>query len=379
MTPGSDAPSEPRPLLSAAIIVKDEADLLRGCLTTIADVCDEIIVVDTGSSDDSVAVAASFGAVQALHPWEDDFAAARNRALELATGRWILYIDADEQLEAPDPAAIRDELLRATDAVALRVWFRARPIWSPYREFRVWRHRPDVRFVGRIHETMVPDLRRIEADEGLAVHDSAHLRITHHGYEGDQTAKHRRNLPLLEARVRELPDRCYLWNHLGNVREALGDVDGARHAWQTGIDVIRRNGLTDRTDVLCYAGYALSSIANGRDVAALVDEMWAVCPWYRTIDWIAAKNHATQHRPSLAIPHLRRLIDTGIDPLDDSLAYNNDMFASWAWTLLADCQLALGDVRGAAATMSEAAVANPNDAALRTAAVALAARVRRRP
>ena len=66
---------------------------------SIRPVCDEIVVVDTGSTDDTVAVAESFGAVVAHRPWDDDFAAARNRALDLATGEWILYIDADEQLE----------------------------------------------------------------------------------------------------------------------------------------------------------------------------------------------------------------------------------------------------------------------------------------
>ena len=365
------------PLLSAAIIVKDEADFLQTCLTSIADVCDEIVVVDTGSTDASVEVAASFGAVQDLRPWDGDFAAARNRALELATGRWILYIDADEQLDAGAAHDIRRELDGAHDAVAFRVWFRARPIWSPYREYRVWRHRPDIRFHGRIHETMVPDIRRIEADEDLVVRDSAHIRIKHHGYEGDQSAKHRRNLPLLEQRVRELPDRCYLWNHLGNIREALGDVEGARQAWSTGIELVRANGLVDRTDVLCYAGYSLSLVAEGRDVAGLVDEMQTVCPWYRTIDWIAAKNHVAQGRPERAIPHLLRLVETGPDPMDDSLAYNNAMFTSWAWTLLAECRLATGDTAGAADAMSDAAAADPSDLAARSAAVALAARARR--
>lgn len=373
----TDLSDRSRPLLSAAIIVKDEADFLRTCLTSIADVCDEIVVVDTGSSDDSVEVARAFGAVQASVPWAEDFAAARNRSLDLATGRWILYIDADERLDPCVPADLRAELDAADDAVALRLWFRARPIWSPYREYRLWRHRPDIRFVGRIHETMVPDIQRIESTEGLVVRNAQHFRITHHGYEGDQTAKHRRNLPLLERRVEELPDRCYLWNHLGNIRAELGDTAGAQQAWLTGIGVIRSKGLGDRTDVLCYAGYALSLIADGRDVTDLVHEMQSVCPWFRTVDWIAAKNHAGRRRPAEAIPHLERLIETGPDPVDDSLAYNNAIFTTSAWSLLADCQLATGDIAGAAATMAQAAAADPSDLAAKSAAVALSARVRR--
>jgi glycosyltransferase involved in cell wall biosynthesis len=365
------------PLLSAAIIVKDEAHFLRNCLTSISEVCDEIVVVDTGSADDSIEVARSFGAVQGLHPWGNDFAAARNTALDLATGRWILYIDADEQLEHGDVAAMRDELESSTNAVSLRVWFRTRPIWSPYREYRLWQHRPDIRFDGRIHETMVPDITRVASTEGLAIRDTDLFRIVHFGYEGDQTAKHHRNLPLLELRVEEFPERCYLWNHLGNIREELGDIAGARDAWQTGVGLIRSRGLADRTDVLCYAGLTLSLLANGADISGLVAEMQRVCPWYRTIDWIAAKNHAAHRRFRAAIPHLRTLLAVGLDPLDASLAYNNAMFTTWAWDLLIDCQLALDDATGAAETAAAAALACPDDLGYRTKAIALGARAAR--
>jgi hypothetical protein len=364
-------------LLSAAIIVKDEADHLRGCLASIADVCDEIVVVDTGSTDDSVEVARSFGAVQGVHPWNNDFSAARNTALDLATGRWILYIDADERLQVDDIEAMRSELESDPDAISLRVWFRTRPMWSPYREYRLWQHRPDIRFRGRIHETMVPDIDRVAGTDGLTIGDSEHFKIVHYGYEGDQTAKHRRNLPMLELRVEEYPGRCYLWNHLGNIREELGDVAGALDAWRTGIDLIRSRGLADRTDVLCYAGLSLRLLAEGVDVSGLIAEMQRVCPWYRTLDWVAAKNHVGHQRFGAAIPHLQTLLAVGRDPIDDSLAYNNAMFTTWAWDLLVECHLALGDENAAALTITTAAQACPDDLGYRTKAIALAARAAR--
>src|SRR4029077_18021100 len=85
-------------LLSAAIIVKDEADHLDACLSSLHGLVDEIVVVDTGSTDGSVAVAERHGAVVAHEPWRGDFSAPRNRSLDLATGDWILYIDADERV-----------------------------------------------------------------------------------------------------------------------------------------------------------------------------------------------------------------------------------------------------------------------------------------
>ena len=355
-----------RPLLSAAIIVRDEEEFLRKCLASIRAVCDEIVVVDTGSADGSRAVAIEAGAVSVVRPWDDDFSAARNTALDLATGEWILYIDADEELEVDDPIAARTELANATDAISLLVRFRTRPHFSPYREYRLWRNRKDIRFVGRIHETMVPDIQRIEKTEGLAIRDSNSFGIRHYGYEGDQSHKFARDLPLLERRVVEYPERCYLWNHLGNVREQIGDSEGAVAAWTTGIELIRRRGLVDRTDVLCYAGLGLHLTASGVDATDLSNEVLTIAPWYHTGHWIAACNHIAQDRPADAIPHLRTLIAIGVDPDDPSLAYNNAMFTTWAWKSLGAALFALGDLDGALEIYEEASAADPDDLEFKT-------------
>src|SRR5262249_59148278 len=87
-------------LLSAAMIVRDEEAVLAGCLRSIRDVVDEIVIVDTGSTDRSIPIAQQFGARLFDHRWRDDFAEARNEALARARGRFILYIDADERLSS---------------------------------------------------------------------------------------------------------------------------------------------------------------------------------------------------------------------------------------------------------------------------------------
>ena len=80
------------------MIVRDEASLLSECLASIQNVAQQIVVVDTGSNDDTVAIAKSFGAEVHHFEWIDDFAAARNESLRFATGDWILWLDADERL-----------------------------------------------------------------------------------------------------------------------------------------------------------------------------------------------------------------------------------------------------------------------------------------
>ena len=86
------------PLLSAVLIARDEAEFLGGCLESLSGIVDEVVVVDTGSVDETPDIARRFGAVVVHHPWREDFAEARNVSLDRATGRWILYIDADERL-----------------------------------------------------------------------------------------------------------------------------------------------------------------------------------------------------------------------------------------------------------------------------------------
>jgi glycosyltransferase involved in cell wall biosynthesis len=110
-------------LLSAALIVRDEAEHLDACLASLGGLVDEIVVVDTGSRDDSLEVAQRHGAVIGHEAWESDFLTPRNRALDLASGDWILYIDADERVRPADHATVRDLLAAATDHVSFRVRF----------------------------------------------------------------------------------------------------------------------------------------------------------------------------------------------------------------------------------------------------------------
>ena len=229
-----------RPLVSAAIIVKNEAEYLRRCLGSIAHWVDELVVVDTGSTDDTVEVARSFGAELGHFPWIDDFSAARNHALDMATGEWILYIDADEQVEPVTREEAFEELRRVGDAISLQLLKRDRPGFSPFRDHRMWRNRPDIRFEGCVHETSLPFIVAIAAREGLPMPDTDVFRIVHDGYEADMTPKYHRYIPLLERRISEWPTRVFLWNHLGQCREGLGDFEGAERAFRSGLDVVHR-------------------------------------------------------------------------------------------------------------------------------------------
>ena len=111
--------------ISACMIVKNEAAFLEGCLSSLSGHVDEIIVVDTGSDDETPAIAQQFGCRVLQYEWRDDFSAARNIALDRATSDWILYIDADERLTCAEGKVLKDSL-PGPESAAARVRFQAR-------------------------------------------------------------------------------------------------------------------------------------------------------------------------------------------------------------------------------------------------------------
>ena len=299
--------------LSAVLIVRDEAPTLEDCLGSLRNVADEIVVVDTGSSDDTREIAARHGARVFEFPWAEDFAAARNEALRHATGRFVLYIDADERVHPVAPAD-RAALLADDSVVAYKVRFRPRTGFTRYREYRIFRNDPRIRFRGVMHETVVPDIHAVAARDGLRIADCS-VTIDHLGYDGDQARKHRRDVPLLRARLERDPEHVYSWTHLGRALASLGDADGARAAWIRGIEAVRRQSKADPSDSLPYTALIQSELRRGVDPADLLDEANARFPGNHVVAWAHGRALMAQGRFAEAIPVFERL--TAVDVEDD--------------------------------------------------------------
>lgn len=245
------------PQVALSMIVKNEAKMLRGCLESVRDVVQEIVVADTGSTDGTPDIAREFGARVFDIPWQNDFAAARNLALEGIRGEWILSLDADERL---DPAAkpeiskliscsaaayqvsIRNYMLSLED----RIWDRpaqpndfrlpeARlyPAFVDHENVRLFKRSPDIYFVGRVHESVGPSVQAL----GLRLGRASFL-IHHLGMTADEQTRISKNIfyhQLGKQKVTEQPGNAQAYlelglvelDNFGNLPEAMGCFEKA--------------------------------------------------------------------------------------------------------------------------------------------------------
>lgn len=191
------------------MIAKNEAHDIRDCLESVRDIVDEIILVDTGSTDDTVKIAKEYGAKITKLGWQDDFAAARNESLRHASGDWILYLDADEKL-SPESKSELKRWIHDDAAACVNVLIES-PIDDKQhhisRAHRLFRNLPGVRFRGRIHEQIFPAF----AGHGYAESFSS-IKILHSGYaksKSEMAEKNLRNYALLKKQLEDEPDNPY--------------------------------------------------------------------------------------------------------------------------------------------------------------------------
>ena len=227
---------------------------------------DEVVVVDTGSVDATREIVTSHGARLLHYAWNGDFSAARNCALDAVSADWVLYIDADERLVPVEGTALR-EVVAAPGHAAFQMRFRPRIGYSPYDELRLFRSDPRIRFEMRIHERVLPSVLRVCESDGLAIGRTV-VGLQHLGYEGDQSHKHVRNLPMLVHAVDDDPDRVYYWWHLGETlagyRQDRRSGSGFAHRHRNRTENPDRRARFWRRRLLCRRWRASTSMPANR-------------------------------------------------------------------------------------------------------------------
>jgi glycosyltransferase involved in cell wall biosynthesis len=198
-------PTLPRPLLSLCMIVKDEEAVLARCLDSVRGIPDEVVIVDTGSTDRTIEIAASYGATVGTFEWCDDFSKARNFSFSGARGQWIMWLDADDVVLPEDRErllALKEQLKNDTADTYLMTYNYAQdefnnPLLTFMRD-RIVRNGMGIHWVEPIHEhlTFPPGIR-----QGMTNITITHRR-THDGAERDLN----RNVPMLTKALEKDPE-----------------------------------------------------------------------------------------------------------------------------------------------------------------------------
>ncbi len=324
---------------------------------------DEIVVLDTGSLDDSVDIARRFGARVFHHQWSDDFSEARNAALDRARGDWILYIDADERLVEPDRVKI-EALLSESSAVAFRLELRPGLQSSAYLEYRIWRNDPQIRFEGIIHETHLSAIDRVARRDGSTV-EIAPLLIQHVGYEGDQRRKHDRNLPLLRRELERNPENLFVRHHLFRVLDALRRPEEAESVLVEALTVTRRHdqsGQVDYLGSLIYADLIRLRLERGEDADALLAEARDRHPDNCALMWMESRLLLNAGHYEEAIDRLDQLLEVAGRNEPSVVAYEQRMLTEAPHEVRGLCLFRLGRYTEAAAEYEQAARFAPDNA-----------------
>jgi tetratricopeptide (TPR) repeat protein len=338
--------------LSLCMIVKDEEEMLPGCLEPLRGVVDEMIVVDTGSTDRTVEIAESFGAKVVLFPWNGSFADARNISLDNATGDWIMYLDADEHIEAEDAPRLR-ELLGRTWREGFNL------VETNYTggddtgsatthlALRLWRRRPEYRFEGRIHEQKTHTMPMFLPER----FETTTIRVRHYGYLNQRIAskeKSQRNIELLEQEARENPSPFNDYN-LGSEYLALGDAAKARTHFDRAWESLRSvPGMSSAGYVPLLVSRAARARREAGDHAAAeqaVDEGLATYPDHTDLVMEAALSAREQGNLPRARELAERCLEMGDAPNMYAATVGTGTFL--AMTVLADIHAAQGDNAGA--------------------------------
>jgi tetratricopeptide (TPR) repeat protein len=313
-----------RPTVSACLIVRNEEAYLAECLDSIAGLVDELIIVDTGSTDSTREIAARFGARVFEFPWVDSFAAARNQTLRHATGDWIFWLDADDRLDAANREEFQKLTTQLTFAAGAYV-FKCRCLHEEgsssstvVDHVRLFRNDPRLKWTYRVHEQILQSIRTI----GMPVSWSP-VTVTHVGYavEGARVRKLQRDMRLLQLEDQDHPNDPFTQFNLGCLllesgqpAEALERLNQSLKTSHPGDSIVRK----------VYAQIALCHRHLGHEAAYLgtITQGLGHYPHDAELLTMMAKHHEELSDWELAVGCWRQLVEEQDDTHFASVSSN---------------------------------------------------------
>jgi glycosyltransferase involved in cell wall biosynthesis len=272
--------------LTLCMIARDEEETIGRTLKSALAVVDEVVVVDTGSTDNTRLIVEGYGARVIDFPWCEDFSAARNAGLAAAYGDWILILDADEVLESIRPIEM-GRLLADESAIAYYARIRNEidgRATTVYDKVRIFRNHPEIRYRFPIHEQITPAIASVAMRTGGRFLASP-VQVIHHGsVERAEKGKKARNQRLLHRAIDQYPDEPYFHYQIAcegsvHLEEQLLPVKGfdeILHELERGSQLVAEMPR-DRREHLGYGADLFGRYASALLTAGRHEEALAAC------------------------------------------------------------------------------------------------------
>ncbi|WP_425058770.1 glycosyltransferase [Sporomusa carbonis] len=337
------------------MIVRNEEAYIARCLESVRHLVNEIIIVDTGSTDNTLAVARRYTSKIYSFPWQNDFGKARNFALDKCTGNWILSLDADETVDASQGtfrALIENH--PESKAFLLPLYYQSnKTVQDDERCFvlRFFRNLPEHRFVGKVHE-QIPFKK---LDEAVL---SPTPKLRHHQVSRKERNRRRhRNLMLLETSLRQEPDNLIYqyysaleWQAFGRYIKSLAMLKNV----YTGLSDTQ---ATFRSHAARQMLICLRTLGRNREAATLCEEVSARYPTYTDLYFEGGLVSEQMGKFEIACHWFERALASGLPP--DIFIHTAGTNGFLSYYHLGYCQERLGNWNTAISAYQQALSENP--------------------
>ncbi len=305
------------------MIVKNEQENLSRCLESVKEIVDEMIIVDTGSTDDTVRIAESFGAKVYSYQWKDDFSDARNQSLKHASCDWILLMDGDDELDKSSQREVL-ELVEKNEAEAY--FFKTvsyigdKPGLDVLNNLnlRLMKNGKGYFFSNPIHEQIYSNIMRITPNAKIVNLD---IKVYHYGYLNKNIKgqdKRKRNIRILEKELEHSPGYGFSLFNLGNEYYASGSYLKALECYeQSYAKFDAAQGFSSK--LIIKMVNCLINCRKYERALELVTRGLAYYPEFTELEYFRSTVYLNQMKYTMALRHLEKCIEMGEPPLHLSM------------------------------------------------------------
>ncbi|MCQ4937340.1 MULTISPECIES: TPR domain-containing glycosyltransferase [Anaerotignum] len=315
--------------ISLCMIVKNEEKYIAQCLKSVALLVDEIIIVDTGSTDNTITIANEYQAKIFQHPWENDFGKARNYSLAQATGDWILVLDADESLYIEDIQKLKD-ILQRTKANGIGLKFHnfidegSEENYNTHMGVRIFKNHY-FHYQGAIHEQLLPINNTIAIDI-----ETTDVRVRHFGYLKSNSGKKKRerNIPIIQKLLDKNPQDSFQLFNMGNEYMSDDDYNKALFYFEKAYEN-KDVTLAYCPHLIFRRAICLNYLKRNEESLAILGEGIMLYPKCIDYEYLRGRIYKSHKKYTLAIESFEKCISSGAAPLNLTFLSDTEGFRSF--------------------------------------------------